>query len=242
MASARVYVGNLPLDIRTRDVEDLFYKYGRIKDIDVKVPSRPPAFAFVDFETPRDAEDAIEGRNGYEYDGQRLRVEPANSGGSKGGREKSRYPRNVRGTGEWCVDVSRLPSQMSWQDLKDFMRKAGDVVFTSVDGRGHGFVEYSNKSDMNESPRNDAKEEQKKEDDNTATVMQEDTGDNNDGKNSDAAGVAPTDDKQQPAPTPDWSVLKVDELREQLSARGLDISGERDELIQRLEEAHKKSE
>ncbi|RLN72746.1 hypothetical protein BBJ28_00016674, partial [Nothophytophthora sp. Chile5] len=34
------------------------------------------------------------------------------------------------------------------QDLKDYMRKAGDVVFSEVDGRGRGMVEYGNKRDM----------------------------------------------------------------------------------------------
>jgi RNA recognition motif-containing protein len=34
---ARVYVGNLPVDIRERELEDLFYKYGRIRDIDISV-------------------------------------------------------------------------------------------------------------------------------------------------------------------------------------------------------------
>ncbi|CAI5738443.1 unnamed protein product [Peronospora farinosa] len=156
MSGTRVYVGNLPMDIRTREVEDIFYKYGRIRDIDVKFPSRPPAFAFVDFEDSRDAEDAIRGRDGYEYDGARLRVEPANGGRRESGRESgrdstrgsTRYPRNIRGTGDFTVHVSNLPPRVSWQDLKDFMRKAGDVVFTEVDGRGGGVVEYGNKRDM----------------------------------------------------------------------------------------------
>lgn len=147
--TTRVYVGNLPMDIRTREVEDLFYKYGRIKDIDVKFPSRPPAFAFVDFEDSRDADDAIDGRDGYEYDGHRLRVEPANASGRRGGGgASSRFPRNVRGTGEYCVEVSNLPPRASWQDLKDYMRKAGDVVFSEVDGRGGAVVEYTNKKDV----------------------------------------------------------------------------------------------
>ncbi|OWZ12135.1 Pre-mRNA-splicing factor SF2 [Phytophthora megakarya] len=136
------------MDIRTREVEDIFYKYGRIRDIDVKFPSRPPAFAFVDFEDPRDAEDAIRGRDGYDYDGARLRVEPANGGRRESTRGSARYPRNIRGTGDFTVEVSNLPPRVSWQDLKDFMRKAGDVVFTEVDGRGSGVVEYSNKRDM----------------------------------------------------------------------------------------------
>lgn len=146
--TTRVYVGNLPMDIRTREVEDIFYKYGRIRDIDVKFPSRPPAFAFVDFEDPRDAEDAIRGRDGYDYDGARLRVEPANAGRRDRGDRGARYPRNIRGSGDFTVEVSNLPPRVSWQDLKDFMRKAGDVVFTEVDGRGGGVVEYSNKRDM----------------------------------------------------------------------------------------------
>uniref|UniRef100_H9GAB8 RRM domain-containing protein n=1 Tax=Anolis carolinensis TaxID=28377 RepID=H9GAB8_ANOCA len=32
----RIYVGNLPPDIRTKDIEDVFYKYGAIRDIDLK--------------------------------------------------------------------------------------------------------------------------------------------------------------------------------------------------------------
>ena len=32
----RIYVGNLPPDIRSKDIEDLFYKYGKIVFIDLK--------------------------------------------------------------------------------------------------------------------------------------------------------------------------------------------------------------
>ncbi|GAB9466098.1 Pre-mrna-splicing factor sf2 [Globisporangium polare] len=323
MASSRVYVGNLPMDVRTREVEDIFYKYGRIRDIDIKFPSRPPAFAFVDFEDARDAEDAIHGRNGYDYDGLTLRVEAANSGAKRGGESaRPKFGRNVRGTGEFGVDVSRLPSRMSWQDLKDSMRKAGDVVFASVDGHGHGFVEYSNRSDMryaldkmddtairykgdkvyirvkparsssrsrsprsgSRSPRSSKKSRSRKRsysrsrspsdsrsrsrsprkssskksrsekeekrssskspskdrvrDGGTATEqeeeMKESSHDSN-GKNPDVAPPSATD--HQTASNPDWTVLKVDELREKLSARGLETTGEREELIARLEKS-----
>lgn len=36
-------------------------------------PHSPPAYAFVAFDDYRDAEDAIRGRDGYRYDGERLR-------------------------------------------------------------------------------------------------------------------------------------------------------------------------
>lgn len=32
----RIYVGNLPPDIRTKDVEDLFYRFGKVVFTDLK--------------------------------------------------------------------------------------------------------------------------------------------------------------------------------------------------------------
>lgn len=48
----RIYVGNLPPDIRARDIEDLFYKFGKITFVDLKTRRGPP-FAFVEFEDHR---------------------------------------------------------------------------------------------------------------------------------------------------------------------------------------------
>jgi len=48
----RVYVGNLPPDIRTKDIEDLFYKFGKINRVDLKNKRGPP-FAFIEFEDHR---------------------------------------------------------------------------------------------------------------------------------------------------------------------------------------------
>jgi len=141
---SRIYVGNLPTDIKESELDDLFHKYGRIKDIDLKTPARPPAFAFVTFDDSRDAEDAVRGRDGYSYDGYRLRCEFAK--GERRGREERR-----RGLGrrtDYGVAVTNLPKGCSWQDLKDFMRKAGDVVYADVDRYGEGVVEFANRDDM----------------------------------------------------------------------------------------------
>ena len=51
-SETRIYIGNLPPDIRTKDVEDLFYKYGKIVFVDLKNKRGPP-FAFVEFEDHR---------------------------------------------------------------------------------------------------------------------------------------------------------------------------------------------
>ncbi|XP_072997156.1 serine/arginine-rich splicing factor SR30-like [Typha latifolia] len=157
-SSRTLYVGNLPGDIREREVEDLFYKYGPIVDIDLKIPPRPPGYAFVEFEDARDAEDAIRGRDGYNFDGHRLRVELAHGGRG----QSSSYDRHssyssggrrggVSRRSEYRVLVSGLPSSASWQDLKDHMRKAGDVCFSEVFREGGGttgIVDYTNYDDM----------------------------------------------------------------------------------------------
>lgn len=154
--SRTIYVGNLPGDIREREVEDLFYKYGPIVEIDLKVPPRPPGYAFVEFEDPRDADDAIRGRDGYEFDGHRLRVELAHGGrGSSSYDRHSSYSSGSRGglsrRSDYRVLISGLPSSASWQDLKDHMRRAGDVCFSQVfrdrDGM-RGIVDYTNYDDM----------------------------------------------------------------------------------------------
>uniref|UniRef100_A0A0D6R1I1 RRM domain-containing protein n=1 Tax=Araucaria cunninghamii TaxID=56994 RepID=A0A0D6R1I1_ARACU len=158
-ASRTLYVGNLPGDIREREVEDLFYKYGPIVDIDLKIPPRPPGYCFIEFEDARDAEDAIRGRDGYNFDGNRLRVELAHGGrgqSSSADRYSNYSSAGGRGGGvsrrsEYRVLVTGLPSSASWQDLKDHMRRAGDVCFSQVfrDSSGTtGIVDYTNYDDM----------------------------------------------------------------------------------------------
>ncbi|KAK2649478.1 hypothetical protein Ddye_016967 [Dipteronia dyeriana] len=155
-ASRTLYVGNLPGDIREREVEDLFYKYGPIAHIDLKIPPRPPGYAFIEFEEARDAEDAIRGRDGYDFDGHRLRVELAHGGRGRSSSDRhsshtSSRSRGVSRRSEYRVLVSGLPSSASWQDLKDHMRRAGDVCFSQVfrDGSGTtGIVDYTNYEDM----------------------------------------------------------------------------------------------
>lgn len=145
----RIYVGNLPPDIRTKDIEDLFYKFGKITFIDLKNRRGPP-FAFVEFEDPRDAEDAVQARDGYDYDGYRLRVEfPRGNGPGRGmgaPRGRGRGPPARRS--QYRVLVSGLPSTGSWQDLKDHMREAGDVCYADVHKDGSGVVEFLRHEDM----------------------------------------------------------------------------------------------
>lgn len=152
----RIYVGHLPPDIRTKDIQDLFYKFGKVTFVDLKNRRGPP-FAFVEFEDPRDAEDAVHARDGYDYDGYRLRVEFPRGGGPSGfrGGNRGNGGSNMgRGRGpparrsQYRVLVTGLPPSGSWQDLKDHMREAGDVCFADVFKDGTGVVEFLRYEDM----------------------------------------------------------------------------------------------
>ena len=56
-----VYVGNLPLDASSRDVDRRFAAHGVVARVEVKRPRHPPAFAFVTFDDARDAARAARG-------------------------------------------------------------------------------------------------------------------------------------------------------------------------------------
>ncbi|XP_019937739.1 serine/arginine-rich splicing factor 9 [Paralichthys olivaceus] len=158
MSDGRIYVGNLPVDVQERDIEDLFYKYGKIRDIELKNNRGTIPFAFVRFEDPRDADDAVYGRNGYGYGDSKLRVEyprstgakfgpMAGGGGGGGGAPRGRFGPPTRRS-EFRVMVTGLPPSGSWQDLKDHMREAGDVCFADVQRDGDGVVEFLRREDM----------------------------------------------------------------------------------------------
>ncbi|KAJ8338883.1 hypothetical protein SKAU_G00356690 [Synaphobranchus kaupii] len=151
MADGRIYVGNLPPDVQERDIEDLFFKYGKIRDIELKNNRGTIPFAFVRFEDPRDAEDAVYGRNGYGFGDCKLRVEYPRSSSSKfsptGGGPRGRFGPPTRRS-EFRVIVTGLPPTGSWQDLKDHMREAGDVCFADVQRDGEGVVEFLRREDM----------------------------------------------------------------------------------------------
>ncbi|XP_062616314.1 RNA-binding protein 1-like isoform X2 [Saccostrea cucullata] len=89
----KVYIGDLGYGAAKQELEDLFSRYGPIRN--VWVARNPPGFAFVEFQDPRDAEDATKALDGTRINGRRVRVEMS-SGKSRWG---SRGPPTRRGGG-----------------------------------------------------------------------------------------------------------------------------------------------
>lgn len=87
----KVYVGDLGNHARKNELEDSFSYYGPLRS--VWIARNPPGFAFVEFESARDAEDAVRGLDGRMICGRRARVEVSSGKSSRGYRgSKSRRP------------------------------------------------------------------------------------------------------------------------------------------------------
>ncbi len=74
MQSSKLYVGNLSYSITNGQLEELFSKYGEVKQVNI-IEGR--GFGFVEMATPKEAQDAKEALNGSEYQGRTLKVEEA---------------------------------------------------------------------------------------------------------------------------------------------------------------------
>ena len=111
----------------------------------------------------------MRGRDGYEFDGRRIRVEftrgsqnnrrdSGRSYGSSGGYGGGGGGRSGRGVpprrSNNRVLVKGLPPTGSWQDIKDHMREAGEVLYAEVYGDGSGIVEFAHSDDVRYAVKN----------------------------------------------------------------------------------------
>lgn len=84
----KIYVGNLGNNGNKTELERSFGYYGPLRS--VWVARNPPGFAFVEFEDPRDATDAVRELDGRTLCGCRVRVELSN--GEKRSRTRGAPP------------------------------------------------------------------------------------------------------------------------------------------------------
>ncbi len=98
-------------------------------------------YGFIFFDTAEAAQSAIADMDGKELDGHPIVVEPAHSAKKADLPAAGKAPRRL----DLRIVVRGLHSRVSWQDLKDWSREAGDVTFTNVferDGDHMGIVEF----------------------------------------------------------------------------------------------------
>lgn len=142
----RVFLGNLPLDCKVREIEEFLQSCGRVRNVLIKQRK----YGFAEFEHERDAEDAVHDLNGRKLNGNRIVVELA-KGPKKGERRApwvSKYGAPSRT--KFVIRILNLSSRVSWQDLKDLFRKKGEVCYAEAhtQRRNEGRVEMETLEDL----------------------------------------------------------------------------------------------
>ncbi|MEE8142603.1 MAG: RNA-binding protein [Planctomycetota bacterium] len=93
----KLYVGNLAYEVDSSSLEQMFSRYGSVQDATViidRATGRSKGFGFVEMSTSEEAQAAMEGLNGQEFDGRSIKVSEARPreergssfGGGGGGR------------------------------------------------------------------------------------------------------------------------------------------------------------
>ena len=141
-SSRTLFIGNISGEVSVDELEEKFLRYGKVLNVRIKTPDRPPHFGFVDFEDVRDAQDAKHALNGDDFKGHKLRVEFTHEKRREAKQdEEYRHGQFHKIPSGPTVLVQKLDDAVSWQDLKDFFRKVGIAVLrTTVDRRGGGYV------------------------------------------------------------------------------------------------------
>lgn len=157
----RVYVGNLAWSVSWQDLKDHMKHSGEEvlrADVMTGHDGRSKGCGVVEFATVEGAQKAVLNLNDTELHGRQIFVRKDREGRSSGGQghhggshfssgEKSQSRR---------VYVGNLSWDVAWQDLKDHMREAGEVVhaevITEANGRskGCGIVEYATEEEAQE--------------------------------------------------------------------------------------------
>lgn len=159
----RVYVGNLSWDVSWQDLKDHMKSSGEevIRANVLSSNGRSKGCGVVEFATVEGAQRAIATLNDTELNGRQIfvredreegRSTPAHGGGQSSG---SRFSSGEKAQNH-RVYVGNLSWDVAWQDLKDHMRQAGEVlhaeVITEASGRskGCGIVEYATEDEAQE--------------------------------------------------------------------------------------------
>jgi len=153
VSSTRLYLGNLPRTATKADVEAHFATHGTGEITEIKLMS---GFGFIEYKDAMDARDVVPAFHGTEFMGERLTVQFAR-GPRRGDGGNNPFPSNERNNAPrprrtpHRMQITGLPSDTSWQDLKDFARQSGlDVVYseTGRNGSTDGFVEFETANDL----------------------------------------------------------------------------------------------
>lgn len=128
--SGRVYVGNLAWSVDWRQLVDHFKTCGKVifAEILTDIRDRSMGCAIVMYNTTQEAQKAVDELTNTSINDRKIYV--------REDREEN-----------FCVFVNRIPSKMSWQDLKDMCQEYGKVTRSDRNSKGYGTVKFATKEE-----------------------------------------------------------------------------------------------
>uniref|UniRef100_A0A0E0LXW7 RRM domain-containing protein n=1 Tax=Oryza punctata TaxID=4537 RepID=A0A0E0LXW7_ORYPU len=151
---AKVYVGNLPYDVDSEGLAQLFEQAGVVEVAEViynRETGQSRGFGFVTMSTIEEADKAIEMLNRYDINGRLLNVNRAAPRGSRVDRPPRQFAPAFR------AYVGNLPWQVDDSRLLQLFSEHGEVVNASVvydresgRSRGFGFVSMASKEELDD--------------------------------------------------------------------------------------------
>lgn len=169
--SKRVYVGNLAWEVTWQDLKDHVEAAGlevKVSNVMTTPEGRSKGCGIIEFHAAADAQQAVLTLNDTELRGRQIfvredREEQRSTGGVGGGGNAGVGHQQQHGAGHHFssgeqaknrrVYVGNLSWDVAWQDLKDHMREAGEVIHAEVirehtgRSKGCGIVEYALEED-----------------------------------------------------------------------------------------------
>ncbi|KAJ9567928.1 hypothetical protein OSB04_003894 [Centaurea solstitialis] len=155
---AKIFVGNLPYDVDSEQLAQLFQQAGVVEISEViynRETDQSRGFGFVTMSTVEEAEKAVEMLHRYELGGRFLTVNKAAPKGSR----PERTPRNTGPS--YRIYVGNLPWDVDDVRLEQLFSEHGKVVNARVvydrdsgRSRGFGFVTMSSESEVNDAIEN----------------------------------------------------------------------------------------
>ncbi|ERN19114.1 hypothetical protein AMTRI_Chr10g7950 [Amborella trichopoda] len=150
---AKLFVGNLPYDLDSEKLAELFDKAGVVEIAEIiynRETDQSRGFGFVTMSTVEEAEKAVETLHRYELNGRLLTVNKASARGSR-----------MQSVGElepsYKIYVGNLPWQVDDARLEQVFAEHGNVVDARVvydresgRSRGFGFVKMSTRSELDD--------------------------------------------------------------------------------------------
>ncbi|CAO2174156.1 unnamed protein product [Urochloa humidicola] len=153
---AKVYVGNLPYDVDSERLAQLFEQAGVVEVAEViynRETDQSRGFGFVTMSTIEEAEKAVEMFHRYDVNGRLLTVNKAAPRGSR----VERPPRQIGSSSSFRVYVGNLPWQVDDSRLVQMFSEHGKVVDARVVydretgcSRGFGFVTMATRDELDD--------------------------------------------------------------------------------------------